>query len=432
MHSAPPDLSPAPVSPNTAYAIVGVSMLLYVVLFYPLYALSGSYLETGAAPLSALPVVAAGLTMGVRPALAIGLVTIVINTVLLSIIDTPSVFAIVDHGGVPAAIATLLGGGAAGKMHVLYVQSRLLVAEKTALVAEKEAVAAHWRWLLDNAPAIVLHVDRDGVIQYANQALEGLSGGFEGNPVFDYLVPESATELRKLIGEAFHQEKSAEFDIAMDDPDQPFWYSGALGPVKQNGVVTRVALIGVETTTRKLGEEALVATADTERKRAEDMEALLRIATTLMMAVPFKLKMQAMLAEVVERAEASLANFRVPDASGEGLRMVASAGPANDTIERPEVTPLTGFAGRAFKLGQAYVTSTESDRALPHSLSDQGVRSVASVPVLLGGRPFGVITVHSLDPDHFTPERLRFLTALCGGLGMLIANANAAENAEAA
>ena len=191
----------------------------------------------------------------------------------------------------------------------------------------------------------------------------------------------------------------------------------------------RVALVAVETTSRKMAEEALMAEAEVQHARAEDMEAMLRIATALMFNAPFALKMEILLAEVVARADASLATFRLPDPEQSGLRLVAASGPGADTLNRPQVTPMTGFAGRAYATGSALVTSTEGDSGLPYSLSRQGVRSVAAVPVLLEGRPFGVISVLSADPDHFTPERLRFLVALCGGLGILIANANAVEEA---
>ena len=50
------------------------------------------------------------MTFGVRPALAMGSVTLVINTVLLSILSDPGALAIVEHGVTPAAVVTLVGG----------------------------------------------------------------------------------------------------------------------------------------------------------------------------------------------------------------------------------------------------------------------------------------------------------------------------------
>ena len=41
-----------------------------------------------------------------------------------------------------------------------------------------------------------------------------------------------------------------------------------------------------------------------------------------------------------------------------------------------------------------------------------GVRAVAAIPVIMGGRPIGVVAVHRLQPPLFTPEQVANLWLL--------------------
>ena len=87
--------------------------------------------------------------------------------------------------------------------------------------------------------------------------------------------------------------------------------------------------------------------------------------------------------------------------------------------------------GKAFTQGEPVIVNDyrNSDMAIP-TLLDRGIGSMASLPVKVTGRIIGVINILSSLPDHFTADRVRFLTTIAGGVGALLENARLQEALE--
>ena len=169
------------------------------------------------------------------------------------------------------------------------------------------------------------------------------------------------------------------------------------------------------------------------RLRTEELEALFRISGILAGPGSFEEKAAPVMEELARIAGGELAVFRVPDETQDGLRRVDAA-PANAELFAPPVIPYGEILPPtiAFQQGRAVIVNDFHT----HPLATQqgivwGVRSMLSVPVNAGGTTLGVVTVSSLQADHFTPERVRLLTAIIDGLGTLLDNSRLARRLEA-
>ena len=162
-----------------------------------------------------------------------------------------------------------------------------------------------------------------------------------------------------------------------------------------------------------------------ERLRGQQLEALLTVASILVEPVTIESKATRVLEAIADVAEGEWMALRLYDEQKKGLRMVAAIGEGLE--EYPPILVLKDagrISGEAFELGQPVVVNDYPSyaKADPKRVAD-GIKSAVSLLLKTGGRVIGTINVNSRKPDHFTPERVRFLTAIADGMGVLLDNA---------
>ena len=133
-------------------------------------------------------------------------------------------------------------------------------------------------------------------------------------------------------------------------------------------------------------------------------------------------------------SEADAAHLRVPDEAAQGLRLVSSVGLG---VEERAQEPVRRYgesrSGEAFQQGELIVANNYgvARRAGPRSAKDViqgfGAQSAIWLPIKSGGRPVGVISVSTGRADHFTPDRVRLLTAIADGIGTFLERARLEE-----
>jgi GAF domain-containing protein len=119
---------------------------------------------------------------------------------------------------------------------------------------------------------------------------------------------------------------------------------------------------------------------------------------------------------------ASKALLTRQDPASRDLRVVYERG-ASERIKQARFVVGEGMIGRVAETGEPYV-SREADRAhfLPW-VADEGVRSFVHVPLTLGSRLFGVLTVADEEPEALDEEVLARLVAFGRVAAGAIANA---------
>ena len=87
----------------------------------------------------------------------------------------------------------------------------------------------------------------------------------------------------------------------------------------------------------------------------------------------------------------------------------------------PEALPLhKSLAGKAYAQREPVIANDYPSHPLAEpSAVAHNVKSLASLPIKAGIHTLGVFTVLSRQPNHFTPQRVRVLSAIADGLGDL-------------
>ncbi|MCH7705725.1 MAG: PAS domain S-box protein [Chloroflexi bacterium] len=198
-------------------------------------------------------------------------------------------------------------------------------------------------------------------------------------------------------------------------------------PILDSGapITTDQGIIGTVLVFRDASEQMEAEAALTRRTR--ELEALVEIANLMARPGSFEEKAERVLAEVVHIMDTDRATFRVPDRDGQELRLVAGVGstvtasPSLTADRRGQGTPWLAFDGGEVIVENDYASLS---RSRPELVAD-GIRSVVSLPITIGSTVTGILTALSRRAGHFTADRVRLLTAVAHGMGVLLESARA-------
>ena len=116
-----------------------------------------------------------------------------------------------------------------------------------------------FRSVVENAPNIILIVDRDGTIRFINRTVSGFTiEDTIGLRVYDYVEPEYHDMIRETIERVLRTGEPGSCVIGGAGPDgASSWYDTQVGAIKQDGQAVAVTLITTDITERKKAEEEL-------------------------------------------------------------------------------------------------------------------------------------------------------------------------------
>jgi PAS domain S-box-containing protein len=117
-----------------------------------------------------------------------------------------------------------------------------------------------WRSLAENAPNIIVIVDRVGTIEFINRTVvNARPEEIVGKSVYDFIDPEHHNMVKKTIEQVFQTGEGSRYEISGVGPKGSVaWYATHVGPIKRNGQVASVTLITTDFTERKEGEHVLL------------------------------------------------------------------------------------------------------------------------------------------------------------------------------
>ena len=182
----------------------------------------------------------------------------------------------------------------------------------------------------------------------------------------------------------------------------------------------------------QLFEKSRQAEAEALR-RSEELTALFEIASILGAPGDFQGKVESVTQNILEIAESDSVFLRVPNSEENGFELLAGASKADSQYVPPKLRPFgQGVINAVFQSGEAVIINDyPANHRAQERFVAQGFKSVFFMPVKAGAQTFGVFTVGSLQAGHFTPDRVRLLTAIADGLATMLQNANLAEDLRA-
>lgn len=165
---------------------------------------------------------------------------------------------------------------------------------------------------------------------------------------------------------------------------------------------------------RRLAEEI-------QGRRNAQLEALANIAGILAGPESLEEKQFTALNEVAEVLQADAVTLRRANEAGDELTLVGWAGTLLGVYQPPYSPTLSH---QAFSTGETVVENDYgSNPGATPAVIESGVRSFLAHPVMAHGQIYGTVNALSINPDHFTPERVQILTTIADGLGVLLENA---------
>ena len=270
----------------------------------------------------------------------------------------------------------------------------------------------------------------DGVIVSWNAGAEQIFGysaaDVVGRPVSVLVPPDLPDEVPHIVETIVQGEHVGNFETVMRKNDGMLIdVSLTVSPVKNaSGEIVGASTIARDVTQRKQTEEE-------EHRRSQEMAILFSVANILAQTEHFAEKVAHVLENLAQISQADHVSLRVPDEKEQGLKAVAAAGPAVQESPTGLLSYTDSVSGQAFQQGEPVIVNDYPAHPLASPLGiDRGVESLASLPVKVGGRPIGLVIIFSRVPNFFTPERIRFLTTVVGGLGSLLENARLHEALE--
>ena len=117
-----------------------------------------------------------------------------------------------------------------------------------------------WRSLVENAPDIIMVIDREGIIRFINRTIPSLTvAGVVGTSCFDYMLPEAIPRFRAAMARAFDRGESDEFEVkGHAGMNELGWFSCRIGPLKVDGAIDAAVMVVTEITKSKRSEAALL------------------------------------------------------------------------------------------------------------------------------------------------------------------------------
>jgi PAS domain S-box-containing protein len=116
-----------------------------------------------------------------------------------------------------------------------------------------------WRSLAENAPNVIMIVDRVGTIQFINRTVvDARPEEIVGRSVYDFIDPEHHNVVKKTIEKVFQTGEGRGYEISGVGPKGGVsWYETHVGSIKRDGQIVSVTLITTDITEHKKAEDAL-------------------------------------------------------------------------------------------------------------------------------------------------------------------------------
>jgi len=120
-----------------------------------------------------------------------------------------------------------------------------------------------WRLLIENAPVLIITLDREGRILFANQAVPPYTGEQLTGTSFYQLVVEEQQQARQALETVFTQGEIARFESHRTDPSgTESWYQNSLAPLQNAEQVMFALCISGDITERKQAQDTLAFLAE--------------------------------------------------------------------------------------------------------------------------------------------------------------------------
>jgi diguanylate cyclase (GGDEF)-like protein/PAS domain S-box-containing protein len=288
------------------------------------------------------------------------------------------------------------------------------------------------RQLFETSPELILITDSSGKLARVSPSSVSILGyspeDMVGRPAMDFILAEDLESTRRAMKLSRSGQTARDLEtrcVHKNGKQVPLVWSGVWSEPEQ-----RHFFFGRDMTEQKATEDRLFRLTRMFAALNATNEAILRAKSREEL---FELVCEA----AVTGGRFTSTTIGLADPDSDFFRLVASAGPNAKAIldrhyavtaARPEGR---GLMGIAYRTGRPSISNDyENDENTSHWHKDArgwGVKSAATVPFFNRGRPVGVLLVHSVERDSFTPEFVELLQRLAASVSFALENFDRAD-----
>lgn len=325
----------------------------------------------------------------------------------------------------------------------------LLWAAAASIVAWRfnEKAAAQTKLILECAGEGIFGVDVDGRIIFMNPAARQMLGlGKEallGQPVETIRSPAAGGpgdadvihEIVATLGDGIARRRSGSL---LRRDGHAFAADLAVTPVRESGKMTGVVVVFNDVTRHQAAKEAVskkveeLARANAEaRARAQEQEALNRVAGAISQSLHREELLEIALQKVLEVTRRERVSIRLKDPATERVTLAAHRGFSPDEVEQLQGALHHEPTERVLASGQPLVVDNGRGQKQSARLLLPRTGSVAWIPMKAGADIVGILGVSGAAPISFSQREVEFLQSIGSMVGMALENARLFSETEA-
>ena len=163
-------------------------------------------------------------------------------------------------------------------------------------------------------------------------------------------------------------------------------------------------------------------------KKEFNYQVLNRICEVVSSTSDLKEVAQQVVRELSQRLGLKGAALLLLDKATHELQVAAAYGLSRRYLNKGPLSSIKSIA-ESLDEGPVAIYNVAEDPRLqyPQEAMDEGIMSMLSVPVMLKGRPMGVLRLYTAEPWEFTMSDLTFVTAIALMMGLALDNMRCAK-----
>lgn len=297
-------------------------------------------------------------------------------------------------------------------------------AERERLTEEMRLAEERWIALVEDAPAALTILDRNGIIQYINRTYSGIPiDKVLGTSIFDYSPLEFHETIIKAMKRAERTGDPETYEhVSTNEEGELSWYESRLSPVIRHNKLVNFTLISTDITQRRQNQIEL-------QKRALEMKTLADVSAEIIQTLDPDELMIRVCELTRKRFDLYHVQIYLLDESGKTLTVAAGTGTPGQNLVKAKWSfvfngPKQGLVVRAARTRCAVVVNDVSkERDFFYNMYLPRTRAEMALPLVVGERLIGVLDIQADKAYRFTEAEVGVMETLAAQVAVALNNA---------
>ena len=277
---------------------------------------------------------------------------------------------------------------------------------------------ARWRTLIENAPAIIATLDRQGTILSTNRTTGQAIEQKVGTPIERYAPALEVGRIRSAIDAVFQTGQTIQYEIMAPQADGSVqWFDNRIAPIRRSGQVEMAVYVSTDITERKLAEEALA-------QRARELAALYETSVEITSRLDLPFRLEVIVIKAAGLLGAPMGGLYLVQPDTEELELVVSYNmPGNYVGTRLKFGE--GLSGRVAQTGEPMMVSDyQAWEGRSHIYDGTPFRRMLGVPLKVKKQVIGVINISDAErTGAFTAGEIQLVSLFADQAAIAVENA---------